>query len=63
MALINQTFKGYTFITFVGSGSFGSVYKAEKQGKYYAIKVFREAYILEQYKQKEKIIESEGKLT
>ena len=51
MALINQTINGYTFTEFIGAGGFGSVYKANKDGNTYAIKVFREEYILQEYKQ------------
>lgn len=51
MALINQTINGYTFTEFIGSGGFGSVYKADKNGNTCAIKVFREEYILHEYKQ------------
>lgn len=51
MALINQTLNGYTFTEFIGAGGFGSVYKATKDGSLYAIKVFREDYILQEYKQ------------
>ena len=50
MALINQTINGYSFTDFIGSGGFGSVYKATKDGNTYAIKVFREDYILQEYK-------------
>jgi eukaryotic-like serine/threonine-protein kinase len=47
--MLNKTINGYTFIEFIGSGSFGSVYKAEKNGETYAIKAFRESYILQEY--------------
>lgn len=50
MALINQTINGYTFTDFIGAGGFGSVYKATKGGNTYAIKVFREEYILQEYR-------------
>jgi serine/threonine-protein kinase len=50
MAIINQTINGYTFTEFIGAGGFGSVYKATKEGKTFAIKVFREEYILQEYK-------------
>lgn len=50
MALINQELNGYTFLEFIGSGSFGSVYKAVKDRNTYAIKVFREDYILQEYR-------------
>jgi eukaryotic-like serine/threonine-protein kinase len=52
MALINQILNGYQFIEFIGSGSFGSVYKAQKDGVTYAIKAFREDYVLQEYRQK-----------
>lgn len=50
MAIINQTINGYTFTDFIGAGGFGSVYKATKEGKTFAIKVFREEYVLQEYK-------------
>ena len=52
MALIGQQINGYTFTDFIGSGSFGSVYKAEKGGETFAIKVFREDYVLNEFRQK-----------
>lgn len=52
MALINQTLHGYTFTEFIGAGGFGSVYKAVKDNFTYAVKVFREDYILQEYKQR-----------
>lgn len=52
MALINQTLNGYTFTEFIGAGGFGSVYKAIKDNTTYAVKVFREDYILQEYKQR-----------
>lgn len=52
MALINQTLHGYTFTEFIGAGGFGSVYKAVKDNITYAVKVFREDYILQEYKQR-----------
>src|SRR5258708_14879213 len=52
MALLNQSINGYKFTEFIGSGGFGSVYKAEKGGKMFAIKVFREDYILQEYQSK-----------
>jgi len=51
MALINQTLNGYTFTEFIGAGGFGSVYKAVKDNNTYAVKVFREDYILQEFKQ------------
>lgn len=52
MALLNQILNGYRFLDFIGAGSFGSVYKAEKNGQTYAIKVFREDYVLQEYREK-----------
>lgn len=52
MGLINQTLNEYKFIEFIGSGGFGSVYKAEKNRMIYAIKVFREDYILQEFKKR-----------
>lgn len=49
MGLINSSINGYTFLDFIGSGSFGSVYKAEKQGVIYAIKIFREDYVYAEF--------------
>lgn len=52
MALLNQEINGYKFTDFIGSGSFGSVYRAEKDDAVYAIKVFREEYVLKEYQEK-----------
>ncbi len=35
---------------FIGKGSFGSVYKAEKDGNFYAIKIFQAELLLTEYK-------------
>lgn len=35
---------------FLGKGSFGSVYKAEKDGKYFAIKIFQTELLKDEYK-------------
>src|SRR3989344_2546268 len=35
---------------FLGKGSFGSVYKAEKDEKYYAIKIFQTEYLKTEYR-------------
>ena len=50
MALLNKTIKGYKFISFVNKGGVGAVYKAEKNGDFFAIKVFHEEYILREFK-------------
>lgn len=35
---------------FIGKGSFGSVYKVEKDGKFYAIKIFQTEYLQSEYR-------------
>lgn len=35
---------------FLGKGSFGSVYKAEKDGKFFAIKIFQTEFLKDEYK-------------
>lgn len=50
MELLNKKINGYKIVDFLGEGGFGSVYKAEKDGRYFAIKIFREAYILNEFK-------------
>lgn len=52
MSITGTTFNGYKIIQFIDSGGFGSVYKAEKDGHYYAIKIFREDYVLKEYREK-----------
>lgn len=52
MSIIGTTINGYNIIQFIDSGGFGSVYKAEKDGHYYAIKIFREDYVLKEYREK-----------
>ena len=37
---------------FLGSGSFGAVYKAEKDGKFYALKIFRSELLQTEYKKR-----------
>lgn len=50
MQLLNKTINGYKFIQFVNEGGFGYVYKTERDNQYYAIKVFREAYVLQEFR-------------
>jgi len=50
MQLLNQTIKGYRVISFINKGGFGAVYKAEKNGNIYAIKIFNEDYLLREFK-------------
>lgn len=51
MQLTGQTINGYKFLNFINKGGFGSVYKAEKNGVSYAVKVFEEEYVLREFKQ------------
>lgn len=50
MNLIGKTVNGYKIVEFINDGGFGVVYKAEKDGKPYALKLFREAYVLKEYR-------------
>ena len=50
MNLIGKLINGYKIISFINDGGFGVVYKAEKDGKSYALKLFREAYVLKEYR-------------
>ena len=52
MNIIGTSVNGYEIKEFVDSGGFGSVYLAIKDGKKYAIKIFREDYILKEYREK-----------
>lgn len=49
MNLIGKTINGYKIIDFINDGGFGVVYKAEKDSQFYALKLFREAYVLKEY--------------
>jgi serine/threonine-protein kinase len=51
MSILNTTIHGYRITDFMGSGGFGSVYKAEKKGRNYAIKIFREEYVLKEFRE------------
>ncbi len=50
MTLVGNTIQGYTFLSFLDEGGFGSVYKVKKDGNLFAIKIFREAYILDEFR-------------
>lgn len=52
MNIIGTSINGYKITEFIDSGGFGSVYKAEKDGIVYAIKIFREDYVLKEYREK-----------
>jgi serine/threonine-protein kinase len=47
---IGQTINGYHITDFINHGGFGAVFKAEKNGELYAIKVFHEDYVLREFK-------------
>lgn len=52
MAITGTTLNGYQILDFIDSGGFGSVYKAVKNGKEYAIKIFSEVYVLKEFREK-----------
>lgn len=52
MNITGTTINGYFLNEFIDSGGFGAVYKAEKDGKTYAIKIFREDYVLKEFRQR-----------
>lgn len=52
MSIIGKTINNYKIQEFIDSGGFGSVYKAEKNSTLYAIKIFREDYVLKEYREK-----------
>lgn len=54
MNLIGTTINGYTFTEFIDTGGFGAVYSAEKRNTKYAIKVFREDYVLQELRRSKK---------
>ena len=54
MSLIGNNIHGYTITEFIDSGGFGSVYKAIKDEIPYAVKIFREDYVLKEYRQRGK---------
>jgi eukaryotic-like serine/threonine-protein kinase len=50
MSVLGSVINGYKIIEFIDSGGFGSVYKAVKESKLYAIKIFREDYVLKEFR-------------
>ena len=52
MNITGTTLNGYKILDFIDSGGFGSVYKAVKNGDEYAIKIFREDYVLKEFREK-----------
>lgn len=52
MSITGSEINGYKIIEFIDSGGFGSVYKAEKDGVLFAVKIFREDYVLKEYREK-----------
>lgn len=51
-SILNQEINGYKFVSFLNSGAFGSVYRATKDNADFAIKIFREDYVLKEYREK-----------
>lgn len=51
MNIIGSIINGYEILEFIDSGGFGSVYKVIKNNFQYAIKIFREDYILKEYRE------------
>ncbi|MCG8485170.1 MAG: serine/threonine protein kinase [Clostridia bacterium] len=47
--MIEKEINGYKITEFKGKGSFGSVYKCEKNGEFYAIKIFSSDYIFNEF--------------
>ena len=50
MNFLGLTINGYSFLEVVGSGSFGTVYKVQKDDNIFAAKVFAESFVLNEYK-------------
>lgn len=59
MNLLEKEYNGYKFIEALGSGSFGSVYKVEKNGNIYAAKILSETYVLDEFKKEDNRITRE----
>ena len=59
MNFLGKTINGYLFTKALGGGSFGSVYKVQKNGQIYAAKVLSETYVLEEFKQEQNRITRE----
>jgi len=47
--MLNKLINGYKIIEFIGKGTFGSVYKCEKDGENYAMKIFVADYIHQEF--------------
>ncbi len=47
--MLGRNINGYTIKEFKGSGSFGTVYSCEKNGKTYAIKIFSFSYVFTEF--------------
>ena len=48
--LVDKYLSGYKIEHFLSSGSFGAVYLLSKDDKKYAMKLFREDYVLNEYR-------------
>lgn len=53
MNLIGKKINDFIILEFINDGGFGVVYKAENKGQFYALKLFREAYVLKEYRRGE----------
>jgi serine/threonine-protein kinase len=47
--MINKQIDGYTITEFIGKGTFGSVYKCEKNGETFAMKIFSADFIYQEF--------------
>ena len=48
--ILGKEINGYRVTSFIDSGGFGSVYKATKNNVDFAIKIFREDYVLKEFR-------------
>lgn len=48
--MLGKVIDDYTLVEFIGKGSFGTVYRAEKNGFSYALKIFNYDYVFQEFK-------------